>query len=49
MNETQVNSQAVINSLARQIAEQAQKIAFLEALVETLQNPVNAIGQSDVG
>jgi hypothetical protein len=49
MNETQVNSQAVISSLARQISEQAQKIAFLEALIETLQNPVNAAEQSDVG
>ena len=49
MNEPQVNSQAVINSLARQVAEQAQKIAFLEAFVETLQNPVNATEQSDVG
>jgi hypothetical protein len=48
MNETQVNSQAVINSLVRQIADQAQKIAFLEAFVETLQAEVGAVANLDV-
>lgn len=49
MNETQVNSQAVINSLARQIAEQAQKIAFLEALVETLQAEGGVVENNGMG
>lgn len=49
MNESQVNPQSVINSLVRQIADQAQKIAFLEALLEASQNSVNAAEDSDVG
>jgi hypothetical protein len=49
MNESQVNPQSVINSLVRQIADQAQKIAFLEALLEASRNSVNAAEDSDVG
>jgi hypothetical protein len=49
MNEPQVNSQAVVNSLVRQIAEQAQKIAFLEAFIETLQSQANPTEESNVG
>jgi hypothetical protein len=49
MNEPQVNPQAVINSLARQIADQAQKIALLEAFIETLQSQANPTTDSNVG
>ena len=49
MNETQVNPQAVINSLARQIADQAQKIALLEAFVETLQAEAGVVENYGMG
>jgi hypothetical protein len=48
VNESQVNPQAVINSLARQIADQAQKIALLEAFIEILQTQVNSAEDNGV-
>ena len=36
---TQVDVQAVINSLTNQISQQAQRIALLEAMIESIRAP----------
>lgn len=46
MSEMQLDVNTVINSLSRQIAEQSQKIAILEATVEAL-NMYNKEEESD--
>ena len=40
----QINPQHVINSLVRQIADQAQKIAMLEAMLDQQQADQSKIG-----
>ncbi len=47
--QNQVEPQAVINSLLRQITEQAQKIAFLEAFAESLKDRPIAQEEKDMG
>ncbi len=41
MEQVQIDPQHVINSLLRQISEQAQKIAMLEAILDQQQGAAN--------
>lgn len=42
MSETQVDVNKVIESLLRQVAEYAQKVAMLDALVDSLQSKASS-------
>jgi len=46
MKDLQLDINNIVSSLTRQISEQAQKIAVLEATVDALSNELDSIEQS---
>jgi hypothetical protein len=46
MKDLQLDINNIVSSLTRQISEQAQKIAVLEATVDALNNELDSIEQS---